>query len=95
MRFLKNTPSPLGMVSKDEGAGGTSTRVSVSSPSPIVPSAVKTTATVIFGASGLYRFNGDIRYAWDNKQDQILIIDESKTFRNNNTYMYMYNTTQN
>ena len=55
MTFLKNTPSPVGIVSKDEGVGGTSTRVSISSPSPIVPSAVKTTATVVFGASGLYR----------------------------------------
>ena len=54
IRFLKNTPSPEGMVSKADGAGGTSSRVNHSSPSPLVPSMVKIIATVALGVAGLY-----------------------------------------
>ena len=54
MRFLKNTPSPEGTLSKADGAGGTSSRVSHSSPSPLVPSTVKIIATDALGVAGLY-----------------------------------------
>ena len=48
MEFWKNTPSPEGAVSKAEGVGGNSSRVSDSSPS-VTLSSVKIIGTVVLG----------------------------------------------
>lgn len=51
MTFLKNTPSPEGTVSKAEGVGRNSSRVSHSSPSSATPSAMNITSTVVLGVA--------------------------------------------